>query len=105
MLFWFVTVWDGNDEIDHLFFNGNDPQEDVIQYMLERVYGSKLYDFAKDMTDGDDVIVIHDSKVVGGVNILATNLTADITIRKEKFNHILDLGYCPCKMTVTELVE
>jgi len=103
MLCWHVTVWDGNTEVDHIFFPHDEKQERVIQYMLERVYGAKQYEFAKDVEDGDDVVVIHDKKVKNKVDILCTNLTADITIEMARMTLVLDLGYTPHKMTVTEV--
>jgi len=102
MLFWYVTVWEGINEVDHLFFNGNDKQDDVVQYMLERVYGEKRYSFTEDMIDGDDVIIDHTQGSPLDVEIYATNHIPDISIQRKVFNLIQDLDYCPHKMTVTE---
>ena len=102
---WYITVWDGHNEIDHIFFNGDKPQQDVIQYMLERVYGAKQYDFAKDMTDGDDVIIDYTQGNKLDVEIYATNHIPDISIQNKRMTAILDLGYTPHKMNITKKEE
>jgi hypothetical protein len=102
---WCATVWDGDNEIDHVYFNGGEPQHDVIQYMLERVYGAKQYDFAKDVPDGETVLVDYEKGNVGKVEIYCTNLIPDISIARKRMTAILDLGYTPHKMKLVEKVE
>ena len=102
MLFWHVTVWDGNTEVDHIFFPHDEKKERIIQYMLERVYGAKMYEFVKNVEDGSDVLVIHDKKDENKAEILCTNLTADVTIEMARMTLFLDLGYTPHKMNVKE---
>jgi hypothetical protein len=101
---WYVTVWDGANEIDHIFFNGDEPQSNIIQYMLERVYGAKQYEFAKDVEDGADVIVDHSQGHSGQVEIYCTNHIPDISIQKKRATAVLDLGYTPHKMNIVEQV-
>jgi hypothetical protein len=97
---WYITVWDGHDEIDHLFIDGQESQDDVVEYMLNRVYGEKTYDFAKDVQEGTDVLLDYTQGNANDVEIYCTNLIPDVSIVQKRATMIQDLDYIKHKMKV-----
>ena len=78
---WDITIYNGKKEIGHLIINGEEEMHNVVDYMLWLTYAKKEWDFAKDVMEGDEVIIdfIKEGKEV---NIYCTNLIPDITIKK-----------------------
>jgi len=101
---WNVKVKDGYSVIDNIFFQGTEPIDHVVQYMLERVYGEKKYGYADeiDNTDGDNVIIRYFQDKLSNVTIFVNPTVPNITINKEKMTLVQDLGYCEHNLIVNE---
>jgi len=99
---WYITIWDGFNEIDHLFIDGTESQDNVIEYMLNLVYGEKRYDFTKDVQDGDNVVIDYTQGNSNDVEIYATNLVPDISIAHKKGTMLQDMQYIKHKMKITK---
>ena len=105
MEFWLVTIWDGNNEIDHLFIEFRDGDADtaldiVIEYMLWLTYREKRWDFANDVQEGDNVVIAHSKDNPDEVNFYCCNHIPDVTIEK-RTTLVLNMKYQPHKMHTT----
>ena len=93
---WDVTIYKRKQEIAHFTMDGEEELHRVIDYMLWLTYAKKKWDFAKDVMEGDKVIIDF-VKEGSEVNIYCTNLIPDITIKKI-IPFILDGEIKPHKM-------
>ncbi len=100
--FWFITIWDGQNEIDHLFIEFRDGDADpaldiVIEHMLWLTYREKRWDFASDVQEGDDVNICYAKDDPNQVDIYCCNHLPDISIEK-KTTLALNMKYQAHKM-------
>jgi len=79
---WYVSILDGQHEIDHLFIDADESLEDVIKYILWFAYKEKNWDFAEDVKEDDPVVLDFTQDDDGGVSIYCTNHIPDIIIEK-----------------------
>ncbi len=93
MEFWLVTIWDGNNEIDHLFFDGKEGRDVIIKYMIWLTYKDKRWDFANDVLEGDDVVIayVKDSPTKE-VCLYCCNHIPDVTIERKDIL-LVDMKY------------
>lgn len=80
--FWYITICDGFDEIDHLFIDVKEDINTVIEYMLWITYTEKRWLFAVDVKKDEDCVIDYTQGDENEVNIYCCNLIPDITIKK-----------------------
>jgi hypothetical protein len=79
---WFITIYDGEGEIDHFFIDGKIRINKIINYFIWLVYINDKYDLNCDdiiSRNGDNLAMMEED---GGISIYGTNFLPDISIVK-----------------------
>ncbi len=80
--FWHIAIYNGYNEVDHLYIDGKENLNAVIEYMLWITYTEKRWNFV-DVKKDEVCIIDYTQGDENEVNIYCCNLAPDITIEKK----------------------
>ena len=88
MKIWYITIWDGVNEIDHHFIDISLSAQEVFTYCLNSFYGENSpYEIFRDIED-DETMILEVAEDKECYDVYCTNLIPDISIEKIEIQEI-----------------
>jgi len=80
---WYITIWDGHNEIGHHFINDSLSPQDVFIHCLNTFYGpDSPYDIFRKVERGDFMNL--NAEADESYNIYCTNMIPDISFERKE---------------------